>query len=156
MKRHHKEKEIEDDVKETDILPGKTEASRNAQAALLRLLNVLFSVSLPPEEKSRILEEEFQIPKKKEMEEEMILMGNLGQGIEDRALARGLERGRREGVELGRREGVERGRAEGEAIGRLKALFDLVRDGKLTISAAAEAATMDLSEFERKYNESCQ
>lgn len=152
LKRHHKEKEIEDDVKETDILPGKTEASRNAQAALLRLLNVLFSVSLPPEEKSRILEEEFQIPKKKEMEEEMILMGNLGQGIEDRALARG----RREGVELGRRKGVERGRAEGEAIGRLKALFDLVRDGKLTISAAAEAAAMDLSEFERKYNESCQ
>ena len=90
------------------------------------------------------------------MEEEMIMMGNLGQGIEDRALARGLERGRQEGVELGRREGMERGRAEGEAIGRLKALFDLVRDGKLTISAAAEAAAMDLSEFEQKYNESCQ
>ena len=159
-----KQGEIEDGVKETDILPGKTEAARNAQAALLRLLNVLFSVSLPPEEKSRILEEEFQIPKRKEMEEEMIMMGNLGQGIEDRALARGLERGRqegvelgrREGMELGRREGVERGRAEGEAIGRLKALFDLVRDGKLTISAAAEAAAMDLSEFEQKYNESCQ
>ena len=151
-----KQGEIEDGVKETDILPGKTEAARNAQAALLRLLNVLFSVSLPPEEKSRILEEEFQIPKRKEMEEEMIMMGNLGQGIEDRALARGLERGRQEGVELGRREGMERGRAEGEAIGRLKALFDLVRDGKLTISAAAEAAAMDLSEFEQKYNESCQ
>ena len=84
-----KQGEIEDGVKETDILPGKTEAARNAQAALLRLLNVLFSVSLPPEEKSRILEEEFQIPKRKEMEEEMIMMGNLGQGIEDRALARG-------------------------------------------------------------------
>ena len=39
------------------------------------------------------------------MEEEMIMMGNLGQGIEDRALARGLERGRQEGMELGRREG---------------------------------------------------
>ena len=51
---------------------------------------------------------------------------------------------------------MERGRAEGEAIGRLKALFDLVRDGKLTISAAAEAAAMDLSEFEQKYNERCQ
>ena len=42
------------------------------------------------------------------MEEEMIMMGNLGQGIEDRALARG----RREGVELGRREGVEKRKIE--------------------------------------------
>ena len=95
-------------------------------------------------------------------------MGNLGQEIEDRALARGIaegmEMGRREGVELGRQEGIElgkaagmeRGRIEGEAIGRLKALFDLVRNGKLTISAAAEAAAMDLSEFEQKYNEGCQ
>ena len=112
-----KQGEIEDGVKETDILPGKTEAARNAQAALLRLLNVLFSVSLPPEEKSRILEEEFQIPKRKEMEEEMIMMGNLGQGIEDRALARG----RREGVELGRREGVE--------LGKIEAVKELLASG---------------------------
>ena len=87
-------------------------------------------------------------------------MGNLGQEIEDRALARGIaegmELGRQEGVELGRAEGMERGRIEGEAIGRLKALFDLVRNGKLTISVAAEAAAMDLSEFEQKYNEGCQ
>ena len=36
----------------------------NPQAALLRLLNVLFSAALTPEEKSRILEEEFQIPQR--------------------------------------------------------------------------------------------
>lgn len=40
------------------------------------------------------------------MEEEMIMMGNLGQGIEDKALARGLERGRQEGMELGKMEAV--------------------------------------------------
>ena len=124
------------------------------------MLNVLFSAALTPEEKSRILEEEFQIPQREKMEQEMGRMGNLGQEIEDRALARGIaegmELGRQEGVELGRAEGMERGRIEGEAIGRLKALFDLVRNGKLTISAAAEAAAMDLSEFEQKYNEGCQ
>ena len=155
-------------AEEIVILPGLAEAADNPQAAMLRLLNVLFSAVLTPKEKSRILEEEFQILQREKMEQEMRRMGNLGQEIEDRALARGIaegmEMGRREGVELGRQEGIElgkaagmeRGRIEGEAIGRLKALFDLVRNGKLTISAAAEAAAMDLSEFEQKYNEGCQ
>ena len=73
----------------------------NPQAALLRLLNVLFSAALTPEEKSRILEEEFQIPQREKMEQEMGRMGNLGQEIEDRALARGMELGRQEGIDIG-------------------------------------------------------
>ena len=55
------------------------------------------------------------------MDEEMILMGNLGQGIEDKALARGLERGRQEGVELGRREGME--------LGKMEAVRELLASG---------------------------
>ena len=66
------------------------------------MLNVLFSAALTPEEKSRILEEEFQIPQREKMEQEMRRMGNLGQEIEDRALARGIA----EGMEMGRREDV--------------------------------------------------
>lgn len=50
--------------------------------------------------------------------------------------------------------GFAKGMAAGEEIGRLKTLFDLVKDGILTISAAAEKAKMEPSEFERKYNES--
>ena len=50
--------------------------------------------------------------------------------------------------------GIAKGMAAGEAIGRLKTLFDLVKDGILTISVAAEKAKMEPSEFERKYNES--
>ena len=73
----------------------------NPQAALLRLLNVLFSAALTPKEKSRILEEEFQIPQREKMEQEMRRMGNLGQEIEDRALARGMELGRQEGIDIG-------------------------------------------------------
>ena len=51
-------------------------------------------------------------------------------------------------------EATERGIAKGMAAGRLKTLFDLVKNGKLTVSDAAETAEMELSEFERKYNES--
>ena len=51
-------------------------------------------------------------------------MGNLGQEIEDRALARGIaegmEMGRREGVELGRQEGIELGKAAGMERGRIE------------------------------------
>ena len=88
-------------AEEIGILPGPAEAADNPQAALLRLLNVLFSAALTPKEKSRILEEEFQIPQREKMEQEMRRMGNLGQEIEDRALARGMELGRQEGIDIG-------------------------------------------------------
>ena len=51
------------------------------------------------------------------------------------------------------KEAVERGLKQGMTMGRLEVLFDLVRDGTLTISVAAEAAAMELSEFEQQYNE---
>ena len=80
---------------------GGSGGADNPQAALLRLLNVLFSAALTPKRKSRILEEEFQIPQREKMEQEMRRMGNLGQEIEDRALARGMELGRQEGIDIG-------------------------------------------------------
>ena len=111
-------------AEEIGILPGPAEAADNPQAAMLRLLNVLFSAALTPEEKSRILEEEFQIPQREKMEQEMRRMGNLGQEIEDRALARGIA----EGMEMGRREGVELGRQEGIDIGEERKSVNIARN----------------------------
>lgn len=51
------------------------------------------------------------------------------------------------------KEAVERGLKQGMTMGRLEVLFDLVRDGTLTIPAAAKKAEMEPSEFERKYHE---
>ena len=48
---------------------------------------------------------------------------------------------------------MEAGIARGMEAGRLEALFDLVEDGTLTISKAAEKAKMESSEFERRYEE---
>ena len=51
-------------------------------------------------------------------------MGNLGQEIEDRALARGIA----EGMEMGRREGVELGRQEGIDIGEERKSVNIARN----------------------------
>lgn len=77
-------------------------------------------------------------------------MCNLSEGIFEKGIQAGIARGMETGIAKGRAEGM----AAGEAIGRMKALFDLVRNGTLTMSVAAEAAAMEPSEFERQYNES--
>ncbi len=55
----------------------------------------------------------------------------------------------------GRSEGLLEGRAEGLTAGRLEILFDLMRDGILTIPEAVKRAEIEPFEFERKYNEIC-
>ena len=100
----------------------------------VRLLSVLLSTEMTAEEKKKILSEKFYIDMTEELDQEVSNMCNLSEGI--------LEKGRAEGMEAG------------EAIGRMKTLFGLVKNGTLMIFAAAEAAAMDPSEFERQYNES--
>ena len=88
------------------------------------------------------LSEEFYIDMTEEIDQEVSRMCNLSEGIFEKGIQAGIARG------------METGMAAGEAIGRMNALFDLVRNGTLTMSVAAEAAAMEPSEFERQYNES--
>ncbi len=56
---------------------------------LHRLLGALLSAELPIEEKLDILETEYEIPMEEEGKEEMKVMCNLGEGIREKAEARG-------------------------------------------------------------------
>ena len=105
-------------------------------------------------EKKKMLSEEFNIDMTEEIDQEVSCMCNLSEGIFEKGIQAGIVKGRAEGMDAGIAKGRAEGIAAGEAIGRMKTLFDLVRNGTLTISAAAEAAAMKPSEFERQYNES--
>lgn len=78
---------------------------------LHRLLGTLFSEELTVVEKLNILEEEYNIPIEENLEKEVNYMCNLGEGIEERALERGITKG----IILGRNEGIAVGEARGEA-----------------------------------------
>ena len=99
----------------------------------VRLLSGLLSAEKTAAEKKKMLSEEFYIDMTEEIDQEVSSMCNLSEGIFEKGIEAGIVRGRE--------------------AGRLEVLFDLVRDGTLTISVAAEAAAMELSEFEQQYNE---
>lgn len=63
------------------------------QYELHRLLGTLLSNELSVKEKLSVMEQEYDISAEKKVEEEMTIMCNLGQGIEDRAMEKGMEKG---------------------------------------------------------------
>ena len=71
---------------------------------LHRLLSVLLSAELPADEKLGIMEREYGIPLDDGMRKDVSEMCNLSQGIWEKGLAEGIEKG----VEKGRTEGVEK------------------------------------------------
>jgi hypothetical protein len=79
---------------------------------LHRLLAALLSNDLNAKAKAKIVSEEYDIPVKSDIEGGADIMCNLGQGIEDRALAKGIEQGRVQGIEQGRAEGEKSGAAK--------------------------------------------
>lgn len=68
---------------------------------LHRMLNVLLSSSITPEEKEKRLSDEFHMDTASGMKEEMDIMCNLSLDIEEKAMARGEARGEARGVALG-------------------------------------------------------
>lgn len=66
---------------------------KNEKTNLLRLLSVLLSTEIKPDEKKQILEEDFEIPMTKKMTKEARVMSSLLDGVEQR----GYDRGKREG-----------------------------------------------------------
>lgn len=61
---------------------------------LIRLLNTLFCENMPVEEKKRILSEDYGIAMEHEQEEGMKNMCNLSEGIYERGIECGIERGK--------------------------------------------------------------
>ena len=57
---------------------------------ILRLLEVLLSSERKPDEKKRILQDDFNIKMTRELESEVLLMCNLSKGIEERGIKEGI------------------------------------------------------------------
>ena len=68
--------------------------------------------------------------------------------LREEGRAEGLIEGRMEGRQEGREEGRMEGRQEGRAEGQLIMLYDLVKDGMLTLSAAAAKANQSAEHFQ--------
>ena len=62
-------------------------------SGVLKLLGVLLSEEMAYTEKQRILEEDFLIPMRKELESEVSSMCNLSDGVEARGIAKGIAKG---------------------------------------------------------------
>ena len=133
------------------VLLGLGSPDRRDTDDALRMLSAALSGKLDAERKKQILAEDFGIPMTETIERSVNYMCNLSYGIrvEGRAEGReeGLAEGREEGRAEGRREGRAEGRREGRQEGQLIMLYDLVKDGILTLSAAAARVHQDDSEF---------
>lgn len=57
---------------------------------ILRLLDVLLSAKKKPDEKKKILQEDFKIKMTRELESEVLLMCNLSKGIEEKGIKEGI------------------------------------------------------------------
>lgn len=78
-----KEKEQDYDLMAVVMMRlGKPELSEDNR--ILRLLDTLLSAEKPPDEKKNILETDFNIPMTEEMDEEVNIMCNLGEGIREK------------------------------------------------------------------------
>lgn len=92
----------------------------------LELLNVLLSAEESPEQKLRVLENDFQIPISQQFDKEVSQMCNLSQGVLKQGLKEGLEKG------------LERGRAEGREEEKRETAITLFKMG-MSIEKIAEA-----------------
>ena len=86
---------------------------------LIRLLSTLLSTTESVESRKQILEDEFDIPMTKQIDEEVLDMCNLGMAVQLR--------------------GVEMGRAEGRAESTLLCIKNLMKNMKLTAQQAMDA-----------------
>ena len=77
------------------------ESDEDTESGLLRLLDVLLSSEKNAKEKKEILENEFQIPMTEKMEEEVVHMCNLSDGVEQKGIQKGIKIGKEQGIEQG-------------------------------------------------------
>ncbi len=105
----------------------------NSEDDAVRLLSKMFSTERSAQEKKAALSEEFHINVTEEISQEVSFMCNLSTGILEKGIEKGIEKG------------MEKG--------KMKTLFGLVKEGLITISAAAKHADMEPSEFEKEYRD---
>ena len=101
---------------------------------ILKLLDVLLSSEKKPEEKKRILQEDFDIKMTQELESGVTDVCNLSKGVEERGIAIGMERGLKAGIE------------QGMEAGMLQAIKNLMDTLKMTAEQAM--ATLKIPENE--------
>ena len=104
-----------------------------ADCGILRLLNTLFSPSVSPDEKKKVLSEKYNIAMTAEMESEVRSMCNLSTVIENKGIEKGIEKG------------ID--------IGELRATVKYYKKGKLTLEEAAGDLNMTVEEFISKMNQ---
>ena len=90
------------------------------------MLNTLFSPSVSPEEKKKVLSEKYNIAMTAEMESEVQRMCNLSTAIENKGIEQGID------------------------IGELRATVKYYKKGKLTLEEAAGDLNMTVEEFKEK------
>jgi hypothetical protein len=67
-------------------------------SGILKLLDVLLSSERKPEEKKKILENDFSIEMTKSLEREVSIMCNLSKGVEERGITKGITQGITQGI----------------------------------------------------------
>jgi hypothetical protein len=67
-------------------------------SGILKLLDVLLSSEKKPEEKKKILENDFSIEMTKSLEREVSIMCNLSKGVEEKGITKGIAQGITQGI----------------------------------------------------------
>ena len=98
---------------------------------LHQLLNTVLSEELTPQEKQKIMKEEYDIVTTVELEGGLAKMCNLSEYIEEKAMERGLK----QGIEQGIQQGI------------VMELISLVKDGLLSLEVAAQRAKVTIEEM---------
>ena len=109
----------------------------NSEDDAVRLLSKMFSTERSAQEKKAALSEKFHINVTEEISQEVSFMCNLSTGILEKGIEKGMEKGLKKGMEKG----------------MMNTLFGLVKEGLITIPAAAQHTDMEPSEFEREYRD---
>lgn len=112
------------DVFNLVIVRLKDELDSDMNHRLHRMIGALFLPNLSFADKNSILEDEFHIEMEPDRKELLANMCNLGQGIEDRALQRGMERG----IKVLIHSSVEDGKSEEVTLSRITEGFEITRD----------------------------
>ncbi len=113
-------------------------ASKDNGNGLLKMLSVLLSPDVKPDEKKHILQDDFHIPMMQNTETEVSHMSNLGLGLARKAMEEGLQ------------QGLQQGLREGEENGLLTALKNLMASMNLTAEEAMQALRIP-EEEKQKY-----
>lgn len=136
---------------------------------IIRLLSTLLSTRKSVEQRKQILEDEFDIPMTRDIEEEVAEMCNLGMAVELKGVAEGMERGMiqgmqegmqkgmregmqkgiREGMQKGMEEGMQKGLEKGQESARIEAISNIMQALKLTAQQAMDILKIPEAERER-------